>query len=118
MIRKNVELELQALVLLQYQLGIIRSSDGLNSGTNTNDDEIMAIVMKKSKDEYDLLMKSRNAASSSRTELPVRREQDLETAKKLVKSERLVDGLKNELSQQEEINRKIVRDELRNPKFV
>ena len=59
MVRKNVELELQALVLLQYQLGIIRSDR-----PGDEDDEIMAIVMKKSKDEYESLMKSRQVQNS------------------------------------------------------
>lgn len=60
MVRKNVELELQALVLLQYQLGIIPSDRPAATG---DDDEIMAIVIKKSKDEYDSLMKSRQQQS-------------------------------------------------------
>lgn len=110
MVRKNVELELQALVLLQYQLGIIRSDREAGKG---DDDEIMAIVMKKSKDEYEMLMRSRQPNRS--VELPIQRAQDLETAKKLVKSERLVENLKQELNQQEIINRKILKDEL-NPK--
>lgn len=49
-------------------------------------------------------------------ELPVQKQKDLETAKKLVKSEHLVENLKQELNQQEKINRKIVRDELKEPR--
>lgn len=127
MIRKNVELELQALVLLQYQLGIIRSDKNTaphhgntnttnnNNNNNSNDDEIMAIVIKKSKDEYDSLMKSRQQSKSSSSaanyDLPVRKPQDLEIAKKLVNSN-LKDDLRQELNQQENINRKLVEDEL------
>ena len=84
MIRKNIELELQALVLLQHQLGIIKSTkDSLTDGS-MNEDEIMAIVIKKSKDEYDMLMNSRNKITDNQ-------QNDLETAKKIVKkSEKLV----------------------------
>ena len=102
MVRKNIELELQALILLQYQLGLVKSTP-----TNTEEDAIMAIVIKKSKDEYDALTAKggrHNAASTS----------DLETAKKLVKSDRLVESLRNELDQQDYLNRKIVDQELSN----
>lgn len=107
MIRKNVELELQALVLLQYQLGIIRH-DGSQS---ISDDEIMALVIKKSKDEYDAVMNSKNRSRGA-VEMPIQREQDYETAKKLVKSDRLMENLKTELDQQEYINKKLVQEEL------
>lgn len=120
--RKNVELELQALVLLQYQLGLIKPE----SKEAANDDEIMAIIMKKSKDEYDLLMNSNRhqrqpaataaaaVGGSSNVDLPIKKPKDLETAKQLVKSEELVENLKQELDQQEYLNRKIVQDELKN----
>ncbi len=106
MIRKNIELELQALVLLQHQLGIIKStSDPLTDG-NMNDDEIMAIVIKKSKDEYDMLMRSRNNISNNQ-------QTDLETAKKIVKkSEKLVETIKNDLEHQDHISKKIVKETL------
>jgi hypothetical protein len=120
MVRKNVELELQALVLLQYQLGLIKIDNELTNAA-TNDDEIMSIVIKKSRDEYEALMNSRQSGRSQSTtaaaagpDLPVQKPQDLETAKKLVKSERLAENLKQELNQQDHINRKLVRDELRN----
>ena len=121
MVRKNVELELQALVLLQYQLGIIQSEKELNAA---NGDEIMAIVMRKSKDEYDSLMRSRQLTSSPQqpakssggtADIPLKKPQDLETAKKLVKSEKLVENLKQELHEQDKINRIIVQEELTEP---
>ena len=121
MVRKNVELELQALVLLQHQLGIIKGKDKgekqrhhQHRHHNENDDEIMKMVMKRSKDEYEALMQSKkkNADFEDDASLPIQRAEDLETAKKLVKSDELVNNLKNELDQQDKINHQIVKEEL------
>lgn len=109
MVRKNIELELQALILLQYQLGIIKSG---NSAINSDDDNIMQLVIKKSADEYDSLIKSRNTAQSSKNEM---KSQDYETAKKLAKSNELVEVLNDELDQQEYLNRKILKENLKKP---
>jgi hypothetical protein len=102
MIRKNVELELQALVLLQYQLGILdKNVNGRQaSSASVTDDEIMALVLKRSKDEYDALMRNNNKSN------------EIEIAKNLLKSDQLIQNLKTELDQQDYINRKIVKEEL------
>ena len=106
MIRKNIELELQALVLLQHQLGIIKSTNDSLTDGSMNEDEIMAIVIKKSKDEYDMLMNSRNKITDNQ-------QNDLETAKKIVKkSEKLVETIKNDLEHQDHISKKIVKETL------
>ncbi len=106
MIRKNIELELQALVLLQHQLGIIKSTNDSLVNSNMNDDEIMAIVIKKSKDEYDMLMNNRNKITDNQ-------QADLETAKKIVKkSDKLVETIKNDLDHQDHISKKIVKETL------
>ncbi len=135
MVRKNVELELQALVLLQYQLGIIKPGQGGGSGGGAlseaiTDDEIMSLVIKKSKDEYDAVMssKQRTAAASSNhssssnsnnnnsnnssNATAIQKSSDLETAKKLIKSDRFMENLQSELDQQDFINKKLVEEEL------
>lgn len=109
MVRKNIELELQALILLQYQLGIIKSG---NDSINSDDDKIMQLVIKKSADEYQSIVKSRNASQNSRCEMESK---DYETAKKLVKSNELVEALNDELDQQEYLNRKILKENLKKP---
>ena len=85
MVRKNVELELQALVLLQHQLGLIRSNIRQDERApvqqnhpGTSEDEIMQMVMKKSKDEYDALMNSKKSSNSSLLDLPIKKPEDLE----------------------------------------
>ena len=122
MVRKNVELELQALVLLQHQLGLIRSNSRQDEKApvqqqhaGVTEDEIMQMVMKKSKDEYEALMNSKKSStSSSSIELPIKKPEDLETAKKLVKSQELVENLKHELDEQDYINNKLIKEELTN----
>jgi len=122
MVRKNVELELQALVLLQHQLGLIRSNSRQGEKApvqqqhaGATEDEIMEMVMKKSKDEYEALMNSKKSStSSSSIELPIKKPEDLETAKKLVKSQELVENLKHELDEQDYINNKLIKEELTN----
>lgn len=110
MVRKNIELELQALILLQYQLGIIKSGTG--EAKNDDDDEIMQLVIKRSADEYDSLMKSRDKGKTYQHDM---KPQDFETAKKLVKQKELVEVLSDELDQQEYLNRKILKENLKNP---
>ena len=116
MIRKNVELELQALVLLQYQLGIIKTGQvgGSNTGgSDITDDEIMALVIKKSKDEYDAVMNSKQRSRSVENDyMPMPKSQDMETANKLVKSDRFMENLQTELDQQAYINKQLVLGEL------
>lgn len=109
MVRKNVELELQALVLLQCQLGLIKTGDN----SQENDDQIMALVIKKSKDEYDSLMNTKQKSPNPTPNLPVQKPQDIETAKKIAnKSDRIVESLKNELDQQDLLNKKIIEEQL------
>ena len=107
MIRKNIELELQALILLQHQLGLVKPTEGLN-----DDDEIMQIVIRKSKDEYDSLLSSRQRGNQATVDMPIKKPQDLEIATKLVKSEKIVENLKSELDQQDYLNKKIIEEEL------
>ena len=117
MVRKNVELELQALVLLQHQLGLIKrnSPSTKKQHQEDGDDEIMRMVMQKSKDEYEALTAKTNnkASAESTTTMPIKRVEDLETAKKLIKSHELVDNLRQELDQQDKISNKLIRDELK-----
>jgi hypothetical protein len=114
MARKNVELELQALVLLQYQLGIIKPGSAAGASDSITDDEIMSLVIKKSKDEYEAVMKSKQRAASepSSATVAIQKSSDLETAKKLIKSDRLIENLQSELDQQAFINKKLVEEEL------
>jgi hypothetical protein len=133
MVRKNVELELQALVLLQYQLGIIKpgshASGGSVSTDNMADDEIMSLVIKKSKDEYDAMLNTKqrgatgtapsskpsgggSGGASAAPPEPIQKSSDMETAKKLSKSDRFMENLQNELDQQDYINKKLVEEEL------
>lgn len=103
MIKKNIELELQALILLQAQLGLMKSSNNIVD----KEDEIMTIVIRKSKDEYDALV-------NSKQDMPIKKPQDLEIAKKLVKSEEITENLKSELEQQDYLSRKLVKDAVLN----
>ena len=108
MIRKNVELELQALVLLQHQLGLIKSSNH-DDKKNNEEDEIMALVIKRSKDEYDTIMNNRK--KTNEFDLPIQKAQDLETAKKIIKSD-VMDDLKTELNKNDYLSKKIVEEQL------
>jgi hypothetical protein len=77
----------------------------------------MAIIIRKSKDEYDQLLLSRqhqpdSAKASIATANVEIKSSDIETAKKIVKSEEIVENLKQELDQQEYLNKKLVKQEL------
>ncbi|RNA16661.1 cilia- and flagella-associated 36 isoform X1, partial [Brachionus plicatilis] len=109
MVRKNIELELQALILLQYQLGIIKSGSG---EAKSDEDKIMELVIKKSADEYDSKVNSRNKTKNYQHEM---QPEDYDIAKKLVKSNELVEVLNDELDHQEHLNRKILKENLKNP---
>ena len=74
MIKKNIELELQALILLQAQLGLVKSLSG--DKNDREEDEIMSIVIRKSKDEYDALINNRQRTNNPN--MPIQRAQDLE----------------------------------------
>ena len=106
MVKKNIELELQALILLQAQLGLVKTIGSDNK--LEQDDEIMSIVIRKSKDEYDALLNSRQRTASSN--MPIQKQQDLEIAKKIVKSEQITENLKSEYENQDYLNRKLVKD--------
>ena len=110
MIKKNIELELQALILLQAQLGLVKSMTGTVDGDQSNDDEIMNIVIRKSKDEYDALLNGRQRSFNPSSQTAIQRPQDLEIAKRILKSEEITENLKNELVQQDYLNRKIIKD--------
>ena len=72
MVKKNIELELQALILLQAQLGLVKTIGSDNK--LEQDDEIMSIVIRKSKDEYDALLNSRQRTASSN--MPIQKQQE------------------------------------------
>jgi hypothetical protein len=110
MVKKNIELELQALILLQAQLGLVKTIGSDNK--LEQDDEIMSIVIRKSKDEYDALLNSRQRTASSN--MPIQKQQDLEIAKKIVKSEQITENLKSEYENQDYLNRKLVKDAVLN----
>jgi len=110
MIKKNIELELQALILLQAQLGLVKSMTGTVDGDQKHDDEIMNIVIRKSKDEYDALLNGHLRTSNTSNQTAIQRPQDLEIAKRILKSEEITENLKNELEQQDYLNRKIIKD--------
>ena len=110
MIKKNIELELQALILLQAQLGLVKSLSG--DKNDREEDEIMSIVIRKSKDEYDALINNRQRTNNPN--MPIQRAQDLEMAKKIIKSEEISENLKNEFEQQDYLNRKITKDAVLN----
>jgi hypothetical protein len=116
MIKKNVELELQALILLQYQLGLLQSSASIVD----KEDEIMAIVMRKSKDEYEAMMSNKkkfdnqyNNQQPQQVRLPAQRDQDMETAKRLARAESLMMSLKSEIDQQEVAHAKLIEEQLK-----
>lgn len=113
MVKKNIELELQALILLQAQLGLMKTLNG----DVDKEDEIMTIVIRKSKDEYDALINNKQRTpsnESTRTDMPIKKPQDLEIAKKLVKSEKITENLKSELKQQDSLSRQIAKDAVLN----
>ena len=76
----------------------------------------MAIVIRKSKDEYDAILGNKSASmpSNRRSASPEikLKSSELETAKKIVKADEIVEHLKNEFDQQDYMNKKLVKHEL------
>jgi hypothetical protein len=115
MVRRNVEIELQSLLLLQHKLGLIDTTAGLKM--ETDDEKIMSIIINKSKEEYDAIYKAtkggieanRGHVHSSMTS----REDDNEVAYTIAKkSSIIIDNLKNELDQNDFEKRQMMKSEL------
>jgi len=92
MIRKNVELELQALVLLQCQLGLF--TDMIE-----NEDHILSIVIQRSKDEYE------------RRSILVTNE-DFKIARDIADSKEATKALQKDFEQQDDINKRLLEMKL------
>jgi len=88
MCRKNIELELQAILLLQLQLGVMAS-------LYNNDDEIMRIIIQKSKNE-------------SEKAKPNISKHEMEIAKDIAQSKDTVKSLNKELKAQDKLTKQIV----------
>lgn len=110
MIKKNVELELQALLLLQFQLGMAQKDmRAFNDG-----DEIMAIVIQKSRDEYE--RGSRATSSEASSQPAAINKSEMEMAKKIVcDSDHIERSLQYEIDQQAYLNRKMIKHEIKQP---
>ncbi len=101
MVKKNVELELQALILLQFQLGL---KNRRGEAKVTEDDEIMAMVIMRSKDEYE------EKARKGKTE-----QAELETALKISQESEVIErSLQYEIDQQAYLSRRAVKKEMKN----
>ncbi len=98
MVKKNVELELQALILLQFQLGVNRRGKEVKVA---EEDEIMAMVIMRSKDEYEERARLGKA--------------EQETAQRISEeSEEIEKSLQYEIDQQAYLARRAVKKEMKN----